>query len=276
MCRWLSYSGDPVPLERMIVTPEHSLLDQSMSAKMAAHPTNADGIGVGWYGANNEPGVYHSVLPAWNDQNLKELAHHIQSNLFMAHIRHSTGTPVQQTNCHPFRYANWMFVHNGLIRGLEAIRRDLIVAIDPKYFKSIRGNTDSEIIFYLALTFGLQNDVKGAVEKAVGLVEKLGKAAGIEFPVQATFGITDSERLYAFRYSTEGDSRSLFYSNSAEEIYQIYRREDFAAEISDNARAVVSEPVRDLPGVWTEVPESSMLIVENGQIETAGFTPCAP
>ena len=68
MCRWLAYSGEPAPLEHLIVRPQHSLIDQSMKARMAAYPTNGDGIGVGWYGRTNEPGFYHSVLPAWNDK----------------------------------------------------------------------------------------------------------------------------------------------------------------------------------------------------------------
>ena len=34
--------------------------------------------------------------------------------------------PIQQTNCHPFRHGNWLFVHNGVIAGLrgDAARPD--------------------------------------------------------------------------------------------------------------------------------------------------------
>jgi predicted glutamine amidotransferase len=31
----------------------------------------------------------------------------------LASARASTGTPVQQTNCHLFRDGHWLFVHNG-------------------------------------------------------------------------------------------------------------------------------------------------------------------
>ena len=50
------------------------------------------------------PGLYHGVHPAWNDRNLRELAQHVRSPLFFAHIRASTGTAVQETNVHPFRH----------------------------------------------------------------------------------------------------------------------------------------------------------------------------
>ena len=39
----------------------------------------------------------------------------IGSPLFLAHIRAATGTPVEQTNCHPFRHGRWLFMHNGFI-----------------------------------------------------------------------------------------------------------------------------------------------------------------
>lgn len=276
MCRWLAYSGEPAPLENLIVRPKHSLIDQSMSARMAAYPTNGDGIGVGWYGRNNEPGFYHSVLPAWNDKNLKELAYHIESPLYLAHIRHSTGTPVQTTNCHPFHYANWMMVHNGLIRGFEAIRRELTVAIDPHYFPYMRGNTDSEMIFFLALTFGLQKDPKTAVEKAIGLVEHHAKAVGTEHPIQMTLGFADSQKLYGFRYSSEGDSRTLFYTESVETIKKLYPDLKAAQEIRPHARAVVSEPVADLEGIWVPVEESTMIVVDGGEVTSEPFSPRMP
>ncbi len=276
MCRWISYSGDPIALESLIITPQNSLIDQSMSAKMGAKPTNADGFGVGWYGRNNEPGIYRSILPAWGDQNLKELSHHISSNLFMAHVRRSTGTPVQSSNCHPFRFANWMFVHNGLIRDFQKIRRELVMKVDPKYFPYMEGNTDSEVIFYLALTFGLQDNPRQAVEQTIGLIEKLGKEQGTEHPIQMSLGITDAEKLYAFRYSSEGESRSLFYSNSADEIKALYPNSHRARDLTANMRAIVSEPLSDLQGVWLPVEESTMLIVEQGEVSKQPFKPFVP
>ena len=58
--------------------------------------------------AGEIPGVFHSVEPAWNDRNLRDLAAHVESPLVFAHIRASSGSPVQQTNCHPFRYGRWL------------------------------------------------------------------------------------------------------------------------------------------------------------------------
>ncbi len=274
MCRWISYSGDPIPLDSLIVRPKNSLVNQSMSAQLGVNPTNADGIGLGWYGRNNEPGVYHSVLPAWSDQNLRELSYHIESHLFLGHIRHSTGTAVQATNCHPFKYANWLFVHNGLIREFQKIKRDITLAIAPKYFPHMKGSTDSEALFYLALTYGLRKSPKEAVEKAIGFIEQLAEKQGIKDAIQMTLGISDGTKLYAFRYSTERDSRTLFYSESVSAIKEIYPEK--ARALNEKTRSVVSEPLMDLSGVWIPVEESKMLVVENGKIEITDFNPQIP
>lgn len=101
MCRWLAYSGTPVLLEDLLYKPEHSLIDQSLHSRLGAETTNGDGFGVGWYGESETPGTFKSIEPAWNDWNLRDLAGHIRSGLVFAHIRASSGSAIQQTNCHP-------------------------------------------------------------------------------------------------------------------------------------------------------------------------------
>ncbi len=44
------------------------------------------------------------------------------------------------------------------------MRRDLLLAVDPSLFNDITGSTDSELLFHLALTFGLERDPVGAME----------------------------------------------------------------------------------------------------------------
>jgi predicted glutamine amidotransferase len=115
MCRWLAYFGSPIRIEELVYNASHSLIEQSRAARLTTHLTNADGFGIGWYGRSELPGLYRSVSPAWSDRNLQELCAHIASPLFLAHVRAATGTPVQQTNCHPFRDGRWLFVHNGFV-----------------------------------------------------------------------------------------------------------------------------------------------------------------
>src|SRR5512132_1863071 len=146
MCRWMAWLGQPVLIDELLFKTQHGIVDQSLHARMGAEPTNGDGFGLGWYGTGEGPGVYHSVSPAWSDANLRELAAHIESPLFMAHVRAAIGSPVQQTNCHP-------------------LRRDLMLALAPTQTADIHGSTDTEVVFYLALAFGLEDEPIDAIER---------------------------------------------------------------------------------------------------------------
>lgn len=274
MCRWLAYSGTPIPLEELLVKRDRSLIDQSLHSRLGATTTNGDGFGVGWYDAHGVPRLYRSTHPAWNDRNLRELAAGISSSLFFAHIRASTGTAIQETNTHPFRYGDRLWMHNGLIREFPRLKRELVLAVDDSLYPSIEGTTDSETLFYLALTFGLEDDPVAAVERAVGFVEELGQRHGVEHPIQMTVATTDGTAIWAFRYSSEGSSRSLYFSTRMDELKAMYPG-TVLESLSDETRVVVSEPLGDLPGVWNEVPESSVGIVQPGQDELRTFTPRA-
>jgi predicted glutamine amidotransferase len=276
MCRWLAYSGSPVLLEELLYKPKHSLIDQSLHSTMGAETTNGDGFGIGWYGAAETPGTFHSIEPAWNNRNLRDLSAHVRSGLVLAHIRASSGSPVQETNCHPFRFGSWLWMHNGLIGAFRRVKRELVLAVDPELFPFIEGSTDSEVFFFLALTLGLEDDPPTAVERAVGFIEETGRNAGVEHPIQMTVATTDGDRLWVFRYSSEGKSRSLFYSTRVDTLREQHPEVEVLRQLSDESRLVVSEPLGDLKGAWNEVPESSYGVVQAGQDELRPFTPRPP
>jgi predicted glutamine amidotransferase len=278
MCRWLAYSGSPILLSRALYTPAHSLIDQSLHSTMGAEPTNGDGFGIGWYDDQPEPGMFHSIEPAWNDQNLRELAGHITSGHFFAHIRAAIGSAVQQTNCHPFRHGRWLFMHNGYVADLATVKRELVLAVDESLYSEIKGQADTELLFYLALTFGLEDDPPEAVARTIGLVESVGHAKRVKYPFQGTIATTDGERMWVFRYSSEGKSRSLFFTKDIRTLRHLYPEREILQEVSADARLVVSEPIGDLPGAWNEVPESSYGVVGQGhdQLQTFKAKPPTP
>ncbi|MFD7256862.1 class II glutamine amidotransferase [Streptomyces sp. NPDC059874] len=266
MCRWLAFYGSPVLLDTLLYRPEHSLINQSLRARLGVESTNGDGFGIGWYSVDGDstPAVFRDIGPAWNNRNLRELAAHVRSPLFFAHVRASTGSAIQQTNCHPFRHGRWLWMHNGSIAEFERLQRDLCMAVDPALFPSIEGSTDSEVMFYLAVTFGLDQDVPGAVARMAGLVERLGEQHGVADPLQMTVAVSDGIRVWAFRYSSQGKTRSLFYSSKAETVRRLYPELDYLSNVSDTSRIVVSEPLGDLPGIWNELPEASYTVIPSG------------
>ena len=278
MCRWLAYSGTPILLEELLYRPRFSLIDQSQHSRLGVETTNGDGFGVGWYGIDHvsEPTLFRGVGPAWGDVNLRELARSVSSPLFLAHIRASTGSPVQQTNCHPFRYGPWLWVHNGVIRSFPTVKRELVMAVDPQLYPSMVGSTDSEVMFHLALTLGLRDDPVGAVERMVGLVESVGRAHDVPDPIQMTVGTTDGDRVWAFRYSSEGNSRTLYYSTAVSALRELHPEVENLRGVSDETRVIVSEPLGDLVGAWQPVPESSYGVVQKGEDMLGDFHPRLP
>jgi predicted glutamine amidotransferase len=183
---------------------------------------------------------------------------------------------VQQTNCHPFRHDRWLFMHNGYINEFATIKRDLILAVDPSLYPEIKGQADTEVLLYLALTFGLQDDPPAAVERAIGLVEAVAGHHGVPNAFQGTIATTNGETIWAFRYSSERNSRSLFYTTDVPTLRTLYPERQLFQEVSDNARLIVSEPLGDVAGVWNEVPESTYGIVAPDRAEMRHFRPKAP
>ncbi len=274
MCRWMAWLGQPVLIDELLFKSAHGIVDQSLHARMGAEPTNGDGFGLGWYGTGDGPGVYRSVSPAWGDPNLRELAAHVESPLFLAHVRAAIGSPVQETNCHPFRHGRWLFVHNGFIADFHLLRRDLMLAIDPDLFAAVEGSTDSEVVFHLALTFGLEEDPIRALELTVGLIEETASRHGTADAVQASFGVSDGTKLWAVRYASDGSARSLFASNDVQAIQHLYPDNERAQRLGGDDRMIVSEPFSDLPGVWQEIPQATAVTVERGGVlEERPFRP---
>jgi glutamine amidotransferase len=277
MCRWIAYTGSPVTLDELLYKPENSLVMQSQHSRLGAEPTNGDGFGVGWYDEHSPtPGLFRSVEPAWSDRNLREISQHVRSGTVFAHVRATSGTAVQQTNCHPFRHDRWLFMHNGGISQFATLKRDMQLAVDPDDFPTIEGTTDSETLFHLALTFGLTEDPPKAIGAAIGFVEDVARHHDVPFPMQGTLAVSDGERIWAFRYSSEGRSRSLFHNQDVSVLRQQYPDNPVLHRLSDDTRIVVSEPLGDLKGAWIEVPESSLVVIGGGAQEIMPFAPSMP
>jgi predicted glutamine amidotransferase len=268
MCRWLAYAGPSIHLDSLLLRPENSLIKQSLDAHESISAVNADGFGIGWYGGRGHPGVFKDVLPAWNDSNLRNLTEQIRSNLFFGHVRAATGTAVNRTNCHPFRYGKWLFMHNGAIGGFNAVRRDLAFAVAPELFPHILGTTDSEIFFYLLLTHGLEDDPEAALRHTIRRVEAAQAAAGVTERFAMTVAISDGERIIALRHASEGRPPSLYYAIGA-------KPEDGDGDVTvdtDTATIILSEPLDDDLSQWTRVEPDHLVLAGAGGISVSAFT----
>jgi predicted glutamine amidotransferase len=274
MCRWLAYRGPAIRLEDILFRAEHSLIDQSLSSLSKETTTNGDGFGVGWYGDRKKPGLFRSIRPAWNDFNLHELAAHVTAPAFLAHVRATSKATVQETNCHPFRYGHWLFVHNGEIEEIEKFRRDLLFQVAPQFFPHVQGTTDSELMFYLALTLGLEDDPIGGLERMAGLVEKVAATKGVAQALWMTLGVSDGQHLYAVRYASDSDAPTLYHTEDAEHLYRLNRC--LRTESPQPIRLIVSEPIGNVAEAWQEIPQNTAVSFHDGKVEQRPFRPTPP
>jgi predicted glutamine amidotransferase len=212
---------------------------------MSMFEVNGDGFGLGWYAEKPTAGLFKSIRPAWNNANLKSLAANVNSGLFIAHVRAATGTPIQETNSHPFQFNNWLLVHNGIIHHFSNLKKDIMDLIDGQYFGHILGSTDSELLFFLLLTNGLQRDQNSAIEKTINQIETLAKQHKIFPALRMTLGISDGNSLWCVRYSSRADSCSLFYPQ--------------LSQTKDKRVLVVSEPINDASIDWQPVDEDTIM-----------------
>jgi len=129
-------------------------------------------------------------------------------------------------------------------------------------------------VFHQALTLGLERDPITALERTVGVIERTAERHGVAGAVQASFGVSDGESVWAVRYATEGPARSLFASADVDSIRHLHPDNPRFQRMSPDDRLIVSEPFSDLPGVWQEVPAATAVTVRRGGVlEERPFTP---
>ena len=255
MCRFVAWSGAPRYLEEFVFEPEQSIVAQSKKALVSKTQINADGFGLAWYQAHREPCIYKGTHPAWSDPNLAQLAHHVQSRLFLAHVRASAGMATSSNNCHPFGCNHWCFMHNGQAGGHDIFRKDLDALIPEEHYQFRMGATESEAIFLIAMGMGLATRPIGAMADAAHLVQELSRKKGKTPHLRFSACWTDGNKLYAARYASDLLAPSLFYN------------------ITSNGVIVSSEPLSANANEWIEVQPNEALVIENDSIEKHVFLP---
>lgn len=273
MCRLVAYLGHEVLLENVIVKPNNSIVMQSLHARETRFPTNGDGFGLGWYspGISENPALFRSISPAWNDDNLLHLAAKIKSPVFFAHVRAASSGGVTHYNCHPFIHGPWMLMHNGEICDFIMVKRHLRRLLDDDIYNWIKGGTDSEHLFALFLQLAKGRDltkltvVAELLQATFKQIEKLVKKYGKPGPCYFNICLTDGKRLLATRYCTDKNLRVETMHYSVGSRFEV-RDGGYHMLPEDGKRGsllVASEKLTNFDAEWREVPANHMMIVDN-------------
>ncbi|RUS13736.1 nucleophile aminohydrolase [Endogone sp. FLAS-F59071] len=239
-----------------------------------------DGFGVGWYEHDadpeiaNTPCIFTSVTPAWNNINLIRLAEKIKSELVFAHVRASTSGAVSETNCHPWQFGRFMWMHNGSIAEFHkaTIKRLLQNTLREELFLFVQGNTDSELAFALFLN-QLEDPLNGSFDhvtlkramlKTIELINQWSEQVGITEPSLLNFAVTDGESVVCTRYisSSTEEAASLYFSSGTRfESYKPGHYRMVKADRREDIVVVASEPLTFEKADWLTIPTNTVLVI---------------
>lgn len=286
MCRFLTYIGKPILMEELLFMPKNSLIKQSVRAHEAEEPLNGDGFGVGWYipEINSKPARFVSVRPAWNDQTLQSISSLILSPLLFAHVRAASSGGVNEYNCHPFQFEDYLFMHNGEIGQFDKFKRYLRNQLSDAAYDIIQGDTDSEHLFALFISILKSRPEQeetpelfaSVMMEAISAMQKMRKEHNIvlkDAPDYINAVVTNGKVVMAIKYVSFPDLKasSMYYSEGA--AYVCHEGEcRMRPDVHDQAVLIVSERLTQYRSDWREIPANSFLLV-NADLSTR-VVPC--
>jgi gamma-glutamyl hercynylcysteine S-oxide hydrolase len=235
MCRHIAYLGPPTTVAELLLSPRHSLLEQTWAPEdmRGSGSVNADGFGFGWYDGPGDALRYRRAVPMWADGSLSDLGGAIRTPALLAAARNGTvGMPVIETACAPFRHGHWLFSHNGVVTGWPDSVEELARTLPPGDLMRLEAPTDSALLWALSLRRLLDGETTERVVEQV-TTEVAAAAPGS----RVNLLLLDGETAVA---STWGHSLSV---------------------LEDPGRVVVaSEPFGDDAGSWRPVPDRHLVV----------------
>ena len=268
MCRFTLYLGPPVRLSSILLDPVHSLIRQSVDSHERSEPLNGDGFGVGWYVPefSDEPAVFRSITPAWNNRNLHNLARVIGSSCILAHVRAATqSSGVNEANCHPFRYRKYLCMHNGDVGNFYKVRRRLLESVSDEAFSNVFGSTDSEHFFAVIIDELLKKEVNGVMELATALDTAIQRVVNIVNthgggePCYLNVAVSDGVNAVISRYTNDSEylPETLYYYLG--HLYESCEQD----QLGSDAVVVSSERLTE-DANWQPVPPNHLIVLSRG------------
>ncbi|MFL5263053.1 MAG: class II glutamine amidotransferase [Anaeromyxobacteraceae bacterium] len=229
----------------------HEPLCSASNALRVQSHKHPHGWGIGWYDAAGVQ-VRRGVMAAHADDAFVAAARAARSEIVVAHVRDASVGAVAEANTHPFVHERWIFAHNGTVARFKKVARAraaLEAEIDPALRAAVRGDTDSERVFFLFLT---------------RLAARLrpGEAPDLEAVRAALADTVDTVVAVADPQAEKPSSLNLLVTNGDVLACCRHGRTLHAAPhiATSGVFAVASEPIGE--GPWTEVPEDGFIGID--------------
>ncbi len=226
---------------------------------------NPDGWGLAFY-PDESAQVFREPLPAVKSDLLEFLLNskRVESRIFVAHIRKTSGSAVCYKNTHPFsREMNgrdYIFAHNGDLKNFQSL------PLGP--FRPI-GDTDSEYIFCHILEYIEARGIKTWNGESFGwMAEKLKQINAL-----GNFNCLFSDGTHLFCYYDKTGYKSLYYlrrvspfAEPPESVEEEYVPRKGEKDLNQFGYIVSSTPLTNENG-WIRFNPGELVVFANGAIE---------
>ncbi len=198
---------------------------------------------------------------------LKEAVETTRTSLLLGHVRQPVVGEPRTENTQPFRYRMWLFAAGGTIKDRGSLRGRFLDALPPFLRNNVRGDTDSELLFYTFLSFlhdagSLGDDgaetkqIQSALRGALSLADRLSAEEG-ERPFSGDVFVADGEHLVVAHRTGPLGICSIQGRGQLESVLS----SDISMPSADSTRfTLLVSGLSDLPQGWEAVPDGTCLV----------------
>ena len=229
------------------------------------------GWGVGFYQAG-EVLLRRRPIDDREVIDLASLTRDVRTDALVGNVRGVAFGEPRTQNTQPFRYREWLFAHHGTVNKFEQLRNRLADSI-PDYLRgNVRGETDSELIFFLYLSFlhdagKLRGPtpaaaVTDALRGTRALLDRLAREEGAEDAGVMGLLVSNGELLAGITRGADMAYRPVSGENDIEALLPedgLRRR-----RLPDMARVrftIVASGLSEPRYGWTKMPERSTVVL---------------
>ncbi len=237
------------------------------------------GWGLGFY-QGEEVLMRRRPIDDRDEIDLAKLAADVRADILIGHVRSATVGALRTENTHPFRHRQWLFAQTGTLAVFDAIRDRLLSSV-PEFLRgNVRGETDSEIVFHVFLSFlhdeGILNDgtvapvaIGEALRASLALIEGMAAEVG-DGVLKTNLLVSNGDVLVAVHKNERMSYRLLSGKNDADLILgedaQLRRRAPELAHM--HFTLVASDLDEDPPQRWKPVPMNSVVTMTRADAPT--------
>jgi glutamine amidotransferase len=246
------------------------LLDHHKNLLSVKRATDeALGWGVGFYQAG-EVLLRRRPIDDRNELNLADTIENVRTDLLLGHVRHATTGQLRTENTHPFRYRLWLWAQTGTIAGFDQLRLRLFDSQPAFLRRNVRGDTDSELFFYLFLSFlhdaGHLDDSRiapdhacAALRASISLVDRLSLEEG--HPQNTgDIMVSDGEHLFAVHRGGTTAMRELRGKSDVEEVLGTDPKKHLRVpSIESTHFSVIASGIDQVPDSWTPLDDRTIV-----------------